>query len=250
MELNLFEIIAQIVNFFILLAILQKVFYKPIRKVMAERQAKIDGLVEESKEKRQEADAMIEEYKDKLDSIAIKEQEAMREAREKADSVREELLLQSKLEAEKRREALFQEIEEDKRLMERDIHTALGKGSVQLASNILSYISDSDLEEKMFSVLLKNIGELDSKDQGDLISAQDGTMEMVSANPMSEEQKSTLEDTLKGVFTNLEKVDYQTDESLILGYELKMESYLIQISIKKFLEQTEMNILKTIDSRY
>lgn len=250
MQINLFEIIAQIVNFFILLAILQKFFYKPIQRVMKERQDKIDGLVEESKEMRKEADALIDEYNQKLGSIANKEQEAMKEAREKADTVREELLSQSKQEAEKRKEAFFKEIEEDKRMLERDIHTTLGKSSVQLASNILSYITDESLEEKMFSVLIKNINELDPSKQKDLLSLQEGRIDLVSANPLSQEQKKQLEEALKKVFTNLEHVDYTTDEDLILGYELKMESYLIRISIKKYLEQTEMNILKTIDSRY
>ncbi|QSX08537.1 F0F1 ATP synthase subunit delta [Alkalibacter rhizosphaerae] len=250
MEINLFEIIAMVVNFFVLLFILQKFFYKPIQNVMEERQAKIDGLMEESLAKRKEADALIEEYKDKMASLATQEQVAMRQAREQAEEAREALFVEYKIEAEKRREALMKEIEDDKRALERDIQTVLGKNSVILASNILSYITDEALEEKLFYVFLESLKNLDPEKQKDLFASKSGKLELISANPLSKEKKGILEDVLAHIFPNYNQVTYAVDGSLVLGFELKMESYLIRISIKKYLEQMEMNILKTIDARF
>ena len=44
MQIEWFEILAQVFNFFILLLILRKIFYKPINQVMENRQEKIDKL--------------------------------------------------------------------------------------------------------------------------------------------------------------------------------------------------------------
>jgi len=63
MNINWFEIIAQIVNFFILLFILKKLFYKPVIKAMKDREERIDNIREEATKKREEADELIQQYK-------------------------------------------------------------------------------------------------------------------------------------------------------------------------------------------
>lgn len=250
MEINIFDTIAAVVNFFVLLIILQKLFYKPIQKVMQERQAKIEALVQESLMKAEEADVLIQEYKGKIASISTQEQVTMRMARQKAEEAKDALFAEYKIEVEKRKDALLKEIEEDKKTMEREMLTVLGRNSLRIASNILSYISDEALEEKLFAVFLNNLKTLDSKEQEELFVEKDGSLELTSANPLSKEQQKELEAVLREVFSNASPVMYTVDATLVLGFELKMESYLIRISIKKYLDQMGMNILKTIDARF
>lgn len=55
MSINWFGIVAQMVNFLILLWLLKKFFYKPVLQVMKDRQERINQLQMEAQEKMEQA---------------------------------------------------------------------------------------------------------------------------------------------------------------------------------------------------
>ncbi|HCX65350.1 MAG TPA: hypothetical protein DHN33_09095 [Eubacteriaceae bacterium] len=250
MQINVFVIIAQIVNFFILLVILQKVFYKPISEAMEKRQKKIDDLVADSESKAEKADELIEEYEEKLSQLEYQEKEALKEVREKADKYKEELLTQYKNEADRRKEEYLKEIEDDKRKREKELQRSLGVNSVKIAESILSYITDKSLEEKIFASFVDKIKRIEELDERGEISFDQEQFEVISARALSSDRKRILEDAIKEKFANFKEVDYAIDENLVLGHELRLASYVVNASVRKYVDQTELNIIKTIESKY
>ncbi len=249
MQIEWFEILAQVFNFFILLLILRKIFYKPVNQVMENRQEKIDKLIKESEEKMETAESLMNEYQTKLAQLESEEEATIRVARKKAEDIKDELLEEYKNEAERRREEFLKEIEDDKNKLSRDIQTTLGQNSVKIARRILSYITDEELEEEYFESFLNKIDKLDDAASDFEISFKEEKFEFVSADEISKEKKNTLESALKDKFRNFKDLRYTVDEDLVMGYELRLESYVLNSSLKKYLEQTEINILKTIEAK-
>lgn len=73
----------QIVNFIVLILILNAILYKPIRKILLERRAKIDGLEQAIESSRQEASDRDQALKIKMSDAKMKghqEKEALKEA--------------------------------------------------------------------------------------------------------------------------------------------------------------------------
>ncbi|WP_409227146.1 F0F1 ATP synthase subunit delta [Gudongella sp. SC589] len=249
MQIEWFEILAQVFNFFILLLILRKIFYKPVNQVMESRQQKIDQLLGEAEEKMANANSLMDEYQAKLARLESEEEATIREARKKAEDMKEDLLEKYKKEADRRREEFLREIEDDKNRLSREIQTSLGQNSVKIARQILSYITDQDLEEEYFESFLNKIDKLEEAASDFEISFQEEKFEFVSADEISKEKKATLEAALKEKFKNFKELRYSVDEDLVMGYELRLESYVLNSSLKKYLEQTEINILKTIEAK-
>ena len=249
MQIEWFEILAQVFNFFILLLILRKIFYKPINQVMENRQEKIDKLIEESEEKMADAKSLMDEYQTKLARLESEEEATIREARKKAEDMKDDLLEQYKNEADRRREEFLREIEDDRKRLSREIQTALGQNSVKIARHILSYITDEDLEEEYFESFLNKIHRLDQAATDFEISFEEESFEFTSAGEISNEKKKTLESALREKFRNFKDLRYSVDEDLVMGYELRLESYVLNSSLKKYLDQTEINILKTIEAK-
>lgn len=249
MQIEWFEILAQVFNFFILLLILRKIFYKPINQVMENRQEKIDKLMEESEEKMADAKSLMDEYQTKLARLESEEEATIREARKKAEDMKDDLLEQYKNEADRRREEFLREIEDDRKRLSREIQTALGQNSVKIARHILSYITDEDLEEEYFESFLNKIHRLDQAATDFEISFEEESFEFTSAGEISNEKKKTLESALREKFRNFKDLRYSVDEDLVMGYELRLESYVLNSSLKKYLDQTEINILKTIEAK-
>ena len=69
MQIEWFEIIAMIINFFLTLFILQKLLYKPVVKAMDERQERIQKAQIEAEAKMEDAKKLISDYDKKIADI-------------------------------------------------------------------------------------------------------------------------------------------------------------------------------------
>ena len=65
-SINIWQILISLCNLLILFLVLKKFLYKPVMKVMAERQSKIDTQINDAKQDRTAAEAMRAEYEEKL----------------------------------------------------------------------------------------------------------------------------------------------------------------------------------------
>lgn len=168
MQINLFEILAQIINFFILLFVLQKFFYKPISDVMEKRQKQIDETIDESVRKMSEADELAKEYESKITELEKNKREILEGARKEANDIKSNLLEGYQLQAEEKREAFLKEIEDERDDFLVELQKKLGKSAVKISERILRDINDIELEEKMFDLLVKKIKKLKDEDFQDL----------------------------------------------------------------------------------
>ncbi|WP_319467649.1 ATP synthase F0 subunit B [uncultured Trichococcus sp.] len=92
MNINWFEVFAQMVNFVILLVVLQKLLYKPLIEAMDERQKTIAKDQEKAAQKMMEADATITDYHEKLATIEETAQQTMQNAKKEAENTKNDLL--------------------------------------------------------------------------------------------------------------------------------------------------------------
>lgn len=93
--------IAQIVNFLILAYVFKRFLYKPILKVLREREEKIKQSLEDA-EKATEALARAEEERDEIIKKATKEAEKIiNQTREGAEKIKEDILSDAKSESDR-----------------------------------------------------------------------------------------------------------------------------------------------------
>lgn len=132
-------LLAQIVNFLIILVVLKKFFYKPIVKMLDDRKQKIAEslknaeLIEEKLQKTEEKTAeIIEIARTQAQEIIFESKtEAQRifnEATRESKEAGEQILAQTRLELAKEKEAMKQEIEKDTMiLVSHVVQKVLGK---------------------------------------------------------------------------------------------------------------------------
>jgi len=87
--INLPTLLAQLVNFFILFALLYFFAYKPILRMFDERSRKIRESVEQAEQVREEATRAEEENRKKLDAAAKEGQDAIARAMRAGDEARQ-----------------------------------------------------------------------------------------------------------------------------------------------------------------
>ena len=246
MRINWFEIIAQIINFFVILFILQKLLYKPVINAMAERQRRIQELQSEADEKMEDAEKLIIEYNKKIADMDSEKRDVLDAARQEAQEKGYKLLEDYKKEAENKRMAYLKEVEDEKENFIDSLKVNLGQGAVKIASNILNTVSSKELEEEVFNIFIENLKNLNDNIQDIGILAEESRLNLYSVEELSRDEKQIIEDVLREQIKNLEKIYYKTDRDLILGYELNLGSYTVHTNIKNYLNKIEEEIIKNL----
>lgn len=249
MEISWFEIIVQIINFFILLFILQKLFYKPVTKAMEDRQVRIAKAEKEADIRMNEAEKLIQDYNSKIANIESEKKSILDKSREEALDSKEKLLEQYKKEAENKRISYINEIEEEKESFIKNLRGKLGESAVNIASKILSTISSKDLEDEVFKSFLEDLKNVKEKIPNKDILDEKNHVNLASSKELSKEDKRKIKLTLQENIPQIENISYSVNKDLILGYELNLETYTIHNSIKNYLDKVEDNIKNILESQ-
>jgi len=244
MQINWFEVVVQIINFVVLLLILQKLLYKPVIRAMEERQQKIDEDLSNADHRMREAEAIIESYSEKMATVAVQEKEILEKAAREAFAEKESLLKHYQNQANEKRTAFFDEVEEEKHVFSTLMKKSLGKNAIKLAGHILKTVASQDVTEQAFQAFIAKIQGLDN-----LTSLEDENLIVISATGLPEDKKVILERTLEEKFGKYRSLTYQIDETLIVGFELAFETFILHHNVKKYLEESEKDILDTVEHR-
>ncbi|MFO8068589.1 MAG: hypothetical protein R6U02_01230 [Alkalibacterium sp.] len=248
MTISWFEIIAQIINFFIILFILQKLLYKPVMNVMAQRQERIQKAQIEADMKMKEATRLIDRYDGKIENIEKEKTEILDDARKQAQEKKESLLNDYKKEAESKRHVYLKEIEDEKENFKQHLRKNLGESAVKIAARILKVISYKELESEVFNTFILNLKNIKQNipELEDL--KREEHVQVHSFQDLSQHEKKSIEDVLKEQLKNVKEIHYETDPELILGYELYLETYTVHTNIKNYLNEIEKDIIKSLDT--
>ena len=91
-SINIWHIIISLLNLLILFLILKKLLFKPVKKMFAERQAKVDNIYDKANEANEQAQANKQAYEEKLSHSKEEATNILRNAREMAEQSSNEIL--------------------------------------------------------------------------------------------------------------------------------------------------------------
>ena len=156
---------AQILNFLILVVILTKVAYKPLMKVLTEREEKIASSIKSAEQDEIAAKKLLVDYQKQLASARIEAQEIVDKATKLAAEEREAGIAETRIEIERMRKSAQTDIDRD-----RELAVAKLKGEVvALSMAAAAKIINSNIDEKVNEQLVSEfIDKLDSEKIGGL----------------------------------------------------------------------------------
>jgi len=152
-------LIAQIVNFLILVGILTKFAYKPLMQALEERQNKITDNIESAERERQEAEQLKLGYQKQLAEARAQAQAIVEKAEKLAEETKEEILKEARIES-----ARILKTVQDEVARERELALAQLKGevvalSMAAASKIIEKNMDNEINATLVSSFIDKLDE-------------------------------------------------------------------------------------------
>jgi len=158
-------LLAQIVNFLILVGILTKFAYKPLMQALEERQKKITDNIESAQRERQEAEEIKLGYQKQLADARAQAQAIVEKAEKLAEETKEEILKEARLESARILKAVQAEV-----IRERELALAQLKGEVvALSMAAAAKIIEKNMDNEANATLVTSfIEKLDTQKIGGL----------------------------------------------------------------------------------
>jgi F-type H+-transporting ATPase subunit b len=142
-------LIAQILNFIVLLWVLAKFAYKPLIKAMDDRRNRIINDLDSAEQTRLDAEALKARYVEQMANARQEATEIVDKANKVAQNLHDEFLEQARAEKDAMMATAKERIEQDKKQALVDIRTQVIALSTQIASKVANQKLNSTEDQKL-----------------------------------------------------------------------------------------------------
>src|SRR5665213_2353129 len=245
MLIDWFTVAAQALNFFILVRLMKRYLYKPIRHAIDEREKRIAAELANADKKKAEAQKEHEEFQQKNAEFDQQRAALLSKATDEAQAERQRLLE----EARKAAVASSSKQQEAWRSEEHNLHEAVIRRTQQevfaIARKALTDLATTSLEERLGEVFTRRLREMDGKAKRGLaeaLKASFGPAVVRSAFDLPAEQRAAIQDALNETFSAEVRVQFETAPNLISGIELTTNGQKVAWSIADYLASLEKGV--------
>jgi F-type H+-transporting ATPase subunit b len=150
-------LIAQIINFGILLAILVKILYRPILKALEERKQRIEESLKKAEEIDRKVITVEDECKAKLEETRKNVDTLMEDAKTDAEKLRKEIIASGEAEAARLKSSAETQIQTERSRIYDDAQKQAGKIALILMAKAFQYDKGEDFYKESVDKALKDI---------------------------------------------------------------------------------------------
>ena len=251
MLVNWFTVIAQIVNFVILVFLLKYFLYDRIVKAMDEREQRIQLQLKEAEAKKQEAGKEAEAFRAKNSDFDEKREEMLSRAKEEAEARRKELTEEARQAVTKQRSVWLEAIQRDKKSFVQDLRKMAGSQVYTIARKAFRDLADEDVEQRTINAFLVHLNAMSKKTREAIATSikESGNEVIVrSAFEMPAKMREKITGSLRRKIADGIEIRYEAAPELIMGMELKIRGHKISWSLEDYLDTLEEHALQALET--
>ena len=159
LNINFFTALFTLLNTVALFLVLKKFLFKPVMKMIRDRQEEIDGMYASADQACIEAETMAAEYRQKLSAAAETSERMVKEAVERGQRREEEIILKANQEANAIRQKADADIAQEKKKAINDAKDEISGISLAIAEKVVGRALAADDQQKLIDDFLNNLGD-------------------------------------------------------------------------------------------
>jgi F-type H+-transporting ATPase subunit b len=239
LELNWSTFFLEIVNFLVLVWILQRFLYKPALAIIAKRRAIIEKTMADAKSLEANAKDLQQRYEGRLADWEEEQRAARESLSHEIDEQRSrrlaELRATLKQESEKAQVAEEHRLNDLRRQCE---HVALAQGA-RFVSRLLQGFADKDLQARLVAQTLTDLSSLPDERAAALVGNREEpprAIVVTSAFTVPDEQRERIRDVLTKVTGLKVPIDFREDPALLAGLRITIGAWVLGLNLQDELD--------------
>jgi F-type H+-transporting ATPase subunit b len=220
MELDLSTLIMEAVNFLILVWIMNRILYRPVAAIIAQRQAALERTRAEAEQLKNEATGLRQTYQGRLASWDAEKAELRRQLQGEMSAERQRLMaaLDEELAGtrDKARVAEERRSQEVARLCEERAIASAGR----FAASLLARIATAEQSMRLQEMLLEDLARLPDDQRraiAEALGRDDALVRVVSAHPLEPTVSRAFESRFREIFPEALRFSFTEDPALLAG---------------------------------
>ena len=225
----------EIINFVILVWILQRFLYKPISNAIAERKSAIEKTTADARATQAAAEVLKQQYENRMADWTREQARAREQLLNEIDAERRRMMaaLNVSLEHERANARAL----EDRHAVElrHGLQEAAFAEGGQFAARLLSRVASPALEENIVAVLLEDLQRLSSKQLQSLREAcrkADTKVIITSGYPLRDELRGQLISALTSLAQRPVVCDFLEDPDVLAGLRISIGAWMLRSNVR------------------
>ena len=245
MLIDWFTILAQAINFLILVWLMKRFLYKPILHAIDEREKRIAKELADADAKKAEAQNERDEFQHKNEKFEQQRAALLSQATDEAKAERQRLLDESRQVADALRAKQQDALKREQESLHDEITRRTREEVFGIARKTLTDLAGTSLEERMSEVFTRRVRELNDEAKEGLAMALKTLSDPVlvrSAFELPSEQRGAIQRALNETFSAEMQVRFETAPDVISGIELTANGWKVAWSIADYLASLERSV--------
>jgi len=245
MLIDWFTVAAQVVNFLVLVWLLQRFLYKPILNAIDSREKQIADELADASTKQSQAQEERDEFQTKNAEFNQQRDELLSMAKDEATAERQRLLEEARQAADTLRARQMDSLKREQISLNAEISRRTQEEVFSIARKTLADLAGVGLEERISVAFTRRLHGLDEQTMGDLAEALRASPDAAlvrSAFDLPPEQQAAIQRALNETFAEEIQLRFETAPDLVSGIELTASGQKIAWSIAEYLASLKKHV--------
>jgi F-type H+-transporting ATPase subunit b len=229
MDINWFTVVAQLINFLILVWLLKRFLYKPILKAVNDREKKIMDQLKDADDKK---------------AAAQQEKEVFQKKNDDFDKQKKVLMDTVVAEATKEKNQLIEAAKSDAKSLISKMKK-VAKEEQENEDKTIASIASLSLEEQSTNTFIKHLKASKEEEKQQFINAFKSHPDSIlvkSAFDLPIKQQNEINEVVNNLLDTKTKLQFKTEPGLISGIELSTTGFKVAWSFSEYLNALEQDI--------
>ncbi len=250
MTIDWFTIVAEIINFLLLVYLLRRFLYPVIIRAMDQREKLITSRLDAAEAKLQEATKEEASYLKQKQDLAASAETLTAKAREDAEKVRQKLSDEARADVDADKARWREAVKNQQEEFLKRLRVRAAEQVVAMVRRTLQDLADAPLEERIVAKFLQRLEKSGKSETAALkksLAKGKTPVVVASAFGLSDDAREQIRDALKAQLGKEVNAEFTTSSDLIGGIELRVGELRISWTLQSYLDDLEQEVSKAVE---
>lgn len=250
MSIDWFTVLAQAINFLVLVWLLKRFLYRPILEAIDAREARIAKTLSAAADKEKQAQQERDLFLHKNNQLSLQSEKLLQTATKAANAETQRLLEKARQVAADlclQQQATFQKQQQN---LTAELRQKTQQEVFAITRQTLNELADISLEEQILSVFLARLRELDENSKNIFLAAiatNKKPAQVRTTFALPPDMQKRLSAALNETFSTDLAIDFATSPEIVSGIELNINGQKLAWSISQYINSLEQHFRQIIE---
>lgn len=240
MLIDWFTVLAQIINFLILIYLLKRFLYGPVIRAMEAREKRVAEAMDRAKNAEQEANQRSLELESERQALLSSKERLLAEARAEVDKWREKTLKTAQEEVETLRRSWMDRLTRDREAFLNTLKRRIAEQVMRIGDKVLKDLANQGLDHQIIEVFLEKVS---TKKDEFLQEALNRPVSVQSGLPLSDDQVRGIREHLDQWFPSASTIQFEVAPQLGMGIQVIAGDRKVAWNLAEYLDDLEKEIM-------